>query len=129
LPTANQLARKIIEDDMLNGRLFFKDYELGTVGRIQLYDFPWMEGDFSPGEAFLNAQFADDETDNFPAKIAGFLRWMVATLDDEQPEIPPQFEVFFEPESNAWQIIMEDGEQRRISIPVIANDNRITWRI
>ena len=114
---------------MLNGKLFFKDYELGTVRNIQLYDFPWMEGIFIPGEDFLVAQFAENETNNFPMKIAGFLRWMAAALEDDERHIPPEFEIFFEPESNAWQIIMEDGEQRRISIPIIENDNRITWRI
>ncbi len=114
---------------MLNGKLFFKDYKLGTVRNIQLYDFPWMEGLFVPDEDFLVAQFAENETDNFPAKIAGFLHWTAATRDDERAEIPRDFEMFFEMESNAWQIIMEDGEQRRISIPIIENDNRITWRI
>lgn len=84
-----------------------------------------MEGIFVPDEAFLKAQAAG----GFAAAIAGFLHWTAATRNDERAEIPREFEIFFEMESNAWQIVMEDGTQRRISIPVIETDNRITWRI
>ena len=114
---------------MMNGKLFFKDYELGKVRNIHLDDFPWMEGIFMPHEAFLEAQSADGGANDFPSAIAGFLHWTAATREDERAEIPRDFEVFFEMESNAWQIIMEDGQQRRISIPIIEKDNRITWRI
>ena len=94
-------------------KLYWSDNYLGDIQNPQLFDFPWLVGDFTPG--IIDQQLAE------------VLDWFAkaSQADDDDLLDPP-----FPPElTDNWYIEKPDGLREAISIPIVnKEDGTIIWR-
>ena len=98
-------------------KLYWSDKHLGDIQNVRTFDFPWVIGDFAPG--------------NIDRELAEVLEWFAKVAeaeeeenDDDLPEPP-----FSEELTDNWYIEKPDGTREAISVPILdKKDGTITWR-
>jgi len=95
-------------------KLYWSDQYLGDIQDPQLIDFPWLVGNFTPGQ--------------IDKQLAEVLEWFanVAESDDDDDLLDPPFPAEL---TDNWYIEKPDGLREAISIPIVnRDDGTITWR-